>query len=398
VPSPDPLRVVTLVDRLGISGGGERLAMQIALRLDPARFERTLCVTRWPHADGEQEAIDAALGELAAGGVRFLGLQRSSPAQLLAWLPLVRLLRRERIDVLHAHKFGSNAWGVPLARLAGVPVVVAHEHTWSYEGQPLRRVLDRELIARFADAFVAVSSEDRRRMIEVEHISPADVVLVSNGIPPAAPLGHDVRAELGLAPGAELIGAVGALRAQKAFDVLLHATALLQEARPGLALAIAGTGPEDARLAELARELGISDAVRFLGLRTDVPDVLAAVDLAVSSSDYEGSPLAVMECMRAGCPIVATAVGGVPDLIEHGVHGLLVAPREPRALADAIAELLDDRPRAAALGRRAQERQLREFDLDAMVARVAALYEELAARKRASRARASASAGRTARR
>ena len=104
--------------------------------------------------------------------MRVLGLKRTSAAQVWAWWPLYRLLRRERVDVLHAHKFGSNLWGTVIGRLARVPVIVAHEHTWSFEGQPLRRLGDREVIARGSSAFIAVSREDRRRMIEIERIDP----------------------------------------------------------------------------------------------------------------------------------------------------------------------------------------------------------------------------------
>ena len=107
------------------------------------------------------------LEELRDAGVRFLGIQRDSPVALRPWRPLLTILREET-DVLHGHKFGSNVWAAVLGTLARTPVVIAHEHTWSFEGQPLRRLLDRELIARRSDAFIAVSREDRRRMIEIE--------------------------------------------------------------------------------------------------------------------------------------------------------------------------------------------------------------------------------------
>jgi glycosyltransferase involved in cell wall biosynthesis len=264
-----------------------------------------------------------------------------------------------------------------------VPVVVAHEHTWSFEGEPLRRLLDRELIARWSDAFIAVSREDRRRMIEIERIQPKRIRFIPNGITARAPIpGGNLRAELGVGAG-PLIGAVGALRAQKAYDVLIHAAARLREDHPDLHVLIAGHGPEQARLEELISELGLGDVVLLLGRRLDVPELLAELDVAVCASEFEGSPLAVMEYMEAGLPIVATRVGGVPDLIEDGVHGLLVEPGDHRGLAAAIDDLLTDRARASALGAHARERRRREFDLDAMVHAVEALYEELLATRSA---------------
>jgi glycosyltransferase involved in cell wall biosynthesis len=262
-----------------------------------------------------------------------------------------------------------------------VPVIVAHEHTWSYEGQPLRKLADRAVIARGSSAFVAVSREDQRRMIEVEHIRPEDTIFIPNGIPTPPPAsGNDVRAELGIPSGAPVIGTVSVLRPQKALDVLLHATKALVEEFPALRVLIAGEGDEREELQDLTGELGLQDTITFLGVRTDVPDVLAALDVAVSSSDFEGSPLSVMEYMEAARPVVATRVGGVPDLIDDGVHGRLVAPQDPAAFAAAVAELLRDPERARQMGSRGRERRREEFDIEVMVRRLEALYEELRAK------------------
>lgn len=375
---PSKLRVVVMIDWLGAIGGGERLAKQLAMRLDPSRFERTLCVTRWS-VDAERDpAVAAGVDDLREAGVRLLPIERRTKTDLRAWGPLWSLMRRGEVDVLHAHKFGSNVWAALLGRAAGVPVIVTHEHTWSYEGDPVRRFLDRELIARRSDAFIAVSREDRRRMIEIEGIRPEDITFVPNGIP-AQPIGQgaQVRQELGIEAGAPVVGAVSGLRAQKALDVLIRAAGLLSARVPGARVLIAGEGAERPRLEALVAELELEEVVTFLGARSDVPDVLDAVDVAVSTSTYEGSPLALMECMAAGRPVVATRVGGVPDLIEHGEHGLLVEPDDPAAVTAALAELLEAPERAAEMGRRGRERQAREFDLDVMSRTIEKLYERL---------------------
>lgn len=371
-PAREKLRVVTMIDVLSPTGGAERLAAQITKRLDPARYDRTICVTR--------RAKEPALSEVQEAGVRVLQLRRGSKVALWEWRPLLSLLRRERVDVVHTHQFGSNVWGSLLSRLAGVPAIVAHEHTWSFEGQRLRRLLDREIVGRYADVVLAVSREDRRRMVEIERIDPGRIRYLPNGIPPLpAPAARDVRAELGIDRDAVVVGTVSVLRPQKALEVLLNAIVVLKPQFPQLKVIVVGRGPERDALEALAGELGLNEVVEFLGLRTDVPDLLRIFDVAVSSSDFEGSPLAVMEYMAAGRAIVATAVGGVPDLIEDGVHGLLVPRREPEALAAAIATLLHRPDLRARLGAAAQERQRREFDLDVMVDRVELLYEELVA-------------------
>jgi glycosyltransferase involved in cell wall biosynthesis len=370
------INVVTLIDYFEGIGGAERLAVEIALRLDRTRFKPTIWTTR--------PSRGPLVEQLRASDVPLYSLRRTSPAQLWTWTPFVRFLRKEHVDILHAHKFGSNVWATVFGRLAAVPVIVAHEHTWSYEGQPLRRLLDRRLVASWSDAFLAVSRQDQRRMIEVERIPSRHTRYLPNGIPPLPPpSGRDVRAELGIPAGAPVAGTVSVLRHQKGIDVLLEAAALLVPQFRELRVLIAGGGrPADLQAFRArARAMDLSDVVTFLGMRTDVVDVLAALDVAVSPSRFEGSPLAIMEYMAAGKPIVATRVGGVPDLIEDDVSGLLVEPNDPAALAAGIAALLQDRERGRGLGARAQERQRHEFDIDVMVGRLEALYEELLARR-----------------
>jgi glycosyltransferase involved in cell wall biosynthesis len=379
------LGVVTLVDRL-VHGGAERLAAEIATRLDPQRFASTLCVTRW------SDAGHAASGDLPqrtreraeAAGVQFLGLDRRGPWDLPAWAPLVRLLRGGGVQVIHGHMFGSNVWAVTLGRLASVPVVIAHEHTWAFTGGRLRGIADRRLIAAGSDVIIACSQEDRRRMIERQRIAPAAVRFVPNGIDGRSPTpGRDVRAELGIASGAPVVGSVGALRAQKRFDVLLRAAAELAPRCPGLRVVIVGEGAERPRLEALAAELELGDTLLMLGAREDVPDVLQAVDVAVTSSDFEGSPLSVMEYMEAGLPVVATAVGGLAQMIHDGVHGVLVPRRDPVALADALEGLLADPRRRSELGAAGRARRRAEFDLSVMVGRIEQLYEQLYAARAA---------------
>lgn len=376
-----PLKIVTMIDNL-TAGGAELMARTIALGLDPARFERLIVVTRlgvvW---DPEH---------LAQEGVRVIELPRQHRSAVWAWPGFVSFLRRERVDILHAHKHGSNVNAVVWGRLAGVPVIVAHEHTWSFEGQPLRRLLDRELVGRLADAVLAVSEEDRRRMIEIVGVDATKIRLTpiaawSYELRARQTRRRDVRAELGISAETPVIGTVAVLRRQKALEVLLEASALLRVRVPELRVLIAGTGTEETRLRALANRLGLDETVTFLGRWSpgEVPDFLEQLDVAVNCSDWEGTPGNVLEAMAAGVPVVATRVGGTPALIEHDVHGLLVPPRDPVALADATRELLSDPGRRMRMGVEARRRHSEHYSGAALVACMEEIYESLWAERRA---------------
>ena len=318
------LRVVTLVDGIGLAGGAERLAREIVVRLDPDRFEPTLCVSRWSRSSVRGAARSPALwpsSRTPASG--FLGLRRRGTTDLLSWRPLLALLRGG-IDVLHGHKIGSNVWAAVLGTLARTPAIVAHEHTWSFEGQPLRKLLDRRLIAARADAFLAVSAADRRRMIEIERIDPAQGALRPQRDPgPAAPGRRRRPARARHRPRRPIVGTVCALRPQKALDVLIEAAPRCSRRFEGDPVLIVGDGPGAAGARAPDRRARTRGTVILLGHRDDVRDLLRGFDVAVCCSDFEGTPLSVLEYMEASLPIVATRVGGVPDMLGDGSEGIL---------------------------------------------------------------------------
>jgi glycosyltransferase involved in cell wall biosynthesis len=362
------LRVLTVIDEL-MTAGAETVATRIAIGLDRDRFESLVCSTR-PSARRHVEAVRAE-------GIEVLELGRRSKVDVWRWRPFVRLLRSGTIDVVHAHKFGSNLWAALLRPRSRLPVLLAHEHSWSYEGT-LRRIVDRELIGRRADAIVAVSPTDRMRMIELERIPAEKVVFVPNGIPdrPAGD-GRRVRHDLGLTVSDPVVGTVCGLRPEKELDTILRALGRLAPRRPRLRFVVVGDGPERGRLERLAAELGVPTL--FLGHRPndEVPDLLAAMDVLVCSSRFEGMPLAVLEWMAAGKAIVASRVGGIPAILEHGREAVLVPPRDYATLADEIARLLDDPLERQRLGEAARRRQREAFRFEQTVFQIENLYERL---------------------
>lgn len=364
-------KVLMVVNALHV-GGGERFLVGLATGLSAERWDVTVCVMK--SHDGP------LISELEDAGVRVVSIDRSGRKDVGAFGRLVSLVRSERPDILHTHMFTANLWGTVAARIARVPVVVAHEQTWSYIGQPMRRFLDGRVIGRLAGAMVAVSTRDQERMIRIEHVPPGKTLYIPNAYMP--PLGDappgDLRAELGLAPDTPLAGTMVVLRAQKALDVLLDAFALVLERLPEAHLAIAGYGPMGEKWQEHARSIGIADSVHWLGIRTDGAVVREALDVAVMSSDFEGTPLFSFECMAARLPMVVTDVGGQRDIFENGTSALLVPPQDPPAMADALVALLSSPERRREMAGAAYER-LADFTVERAVERVERLYGRLLA-------------------
>jgi glycosyltransferase involved in cell wall biosynthesis len=363
------LRVLYLIGYLSEQGGAERFALGLATHLPQDRFEPWLCYAR---------AADAVpLAQLRSAGIPAVGLGRRGKLDFYRFAGLARLLRHERFDILHAHMFGSNVWGSLVGSACRVPVVLAHEHTWAYSGDPVRAFLDGRVIGRLATRFIAVSQADAERMVSYEHV-PADkvVVMPTAYVPWRDPTRSDIRAELGLSNGSPLIATAVILRPQKALEVMIEAFSLVRGRVPDAHLVIAGDGPTRASLEQHVRELGLEGCVHLLGIRHDVDSILEASDIGALSSDFEGMPLFAFECIKARRPLVATAVGALPSLVDSGRSGILVPPRDPRALADAMIELLDDPARREQIAIAAAA-QIESYTIEAVTAQFVDLYERL---------------------
>ncbi|GAA0730440.1 glycosyltransferase family 4 protein [Dactylosporangium roseum] len=295
-------------------------------------------------------ATDAQFG-FAAHGATFVPVEipaSPQPGDLLAVRALRRSLKRVDPAVVHAHSLRAGLVAA-LARPAGTPLVVTWHNLVLAQGlrAKLYHPLERR-VARAADVTLGVSSDlvERARELGARDVRLAKVP--APVLPPPARAAADVRAELGVEPGQPLVLAVGRLHPQKGFETLVAAATRWREREPQPFVAIAGSGPSYMMLAQ--RISADHAPVRLLGYRDDVPDLLAAADLVVATSVWEGQPLFVQETMAAGVPLVTTAVGGVPELVGNAAR--LVEAHDVDGVAAAVAELLDDPARRAALGKR----------------------------------------------
>lgn len=294
---------------------------------------------------------------------------------------LARLLTRGRVEVLHAHDFYATTLAVPAARLAGCKVVVGRLDLAHWYGPARRAVLT--LLTRLADHVVANALAIKRMLLREEGVSERRVTVIRNGIDLAD---FDRRALMldGPVVGLDGGGPVVVLVANMAHPVkrqedLLEAVRLLKPSVPGLSALFVGDGPRRRGLEDRARMLGLQGTAHFVGLRRDVPAILARATVGVLCSSAEGLSNAIVEGMAARLPMVVTRVGGNVELVEAGVSGLWVDPGEPASLAKAIGDLLETPGRRKQMGEAGRCFVERELSLERMVAAHRELYGRLAA-------------------
>jgi glycosyltransferase involved in cell wall biosynthesis len=296
---------------------------------------------------------------------------------------LVRLLRRERPAVFHAHLSWPLAAKYPLAAavLARVPAVIATVQLVPQFEPSRSSLLQLRALAAGVDRYIAVSRDVARQLVERFHWPGRKITVVYNAarLEPSTARSIDaLRGELGAVDGEPIVFTCARLDPQKGHRVLLDAAAEL----PGVRFALAGSGPEEVTLEAHAERVGVRDRVTFLGHRDDVPDLLAACDIFALPSLYEGSSLAVLEAMGAGRAVVSSAIGGTDELIEHGDSGVLVPPGDARALASALRRLVGDDGTRARLGARARQRAQDDFSVTTTSRAVTRIYEEVLANAR----------------
>ena len=345
-------------------GGTERQMIELARRLDRERFEvHVACF----HLRGEWRGLAEELSESVT---EYPIRSFAHPDTLYQAARFARWCRRRRVAVVQACDLYTNVFALPAAAVAGVPVRLGSRRGLNPDRSAAHRAA-QQLSYRFAHRIIT-NSEAVGLGLRRQGYGPDRLVVIPNGLDtsrfrPIARCG-----------GIRRIGTLARLHPVKGLDILLEAVALVRRDLPDVEALIIGDGPERAALERRIAALGLSDRVRLVGHREDVPAALAGLDLFVLPSRSEAFPNALMEAMASALPVVATEVGGVPEIVDHGYTGLLVPPGQPDRLADAIRELAAQPERARTFGRRARAEVIRRYSFDRMVARFEALYLEAA--------------------
>ncbi|MFZ5644401.1 MAG: glycosyltransferase family 4 protein [Bacillota bacterium] len=309
--------------------------------------------------------------------------EMSPSSDMAAVKALISILKEHRVDIIHVHGSKAGVVGRLAAMIAGVPFVVMTVHnSIFYDHLPAWKTKIYAAAERFlagrTKKIITVSEALRRELIFREKIGPEKLITVYNGIETDIFMGKKDRvyaeSVLGIPSGKKIVGTVARLAPQKGVKFFIQAAALLAEKIDGLVFVVIGDGPLRHELEDEARKLKVADIIIFTGERKDVPGLMPGMDVFVLASVTEGLPLTILEAMVAGRPVVATRVGGIPEIIDEEVNGILVDPGDAMGLAAAVEAVLADKEKAERMGEYARSRVLGNFTACMMVNGIESVY------------------------
>jgi glycosyltransferase involved in cell wall biosynthesis len=353
-----PIRVLHVIDHLGLGGAQTFLFDLVVEQRRSGLVEPAVCCLTEPTLLSRRfSVLRVPLYHLDAGRRNLVDIA-SIPHRLL------RLMRRQSCDLVHTHLFVSGVFGRVAAMMDIVPSVVQEQRNETDVANAFKRCIDHAL-GRQTAAVICVSQTTKDFNVQAKGIDPGRIWVIPNSINPER-LSTDATTfqrermldALGLSGVDRIVIGIGRLEEQKRFDIFLQAAKLVSEQLPHVGFLIVGDGSRRNRLDSLAAELGVHPSVRFTGARSDVPTLLGISDLFVLTSDFEGLPVTLLEALAMRVPAVATDVDGTSEVLGRGMGGILVPPRDPVAVAEAVVSLLRDEKRRRIMGQ--QGRQLVE--------------------------------------
>lgn len=327
--------------------------------------------------------------EIEKAGIDFVALNRKRYNKFSVGIivDLYRLMKERNIHVLRTHKYRANLYGRIAGKLAGVPVIVASEHN-IYRNEKEKRFLRRitnKILSIVTDKMVTVSDAIRKDILRYDRFPPSKIMVLHNGVDterfkPGTNY-RDMRRQFAISKDDVVIGFVGRLVINKGLNYLIEAVALLKKSF-NVKLLIVGDGSLMEELKKMAKNKGLEESVIFTGMRRDITDILSSIDIFVLSSIKEGFPNSLLEAMAMGKPIVATAIGGIPEIIQHGANGLLVQSADIEGLAAAIKTIIDNPLMAQRIGRAARDFIEKNYSIDATVRKWETLYRQILGQKK----------------
>lgn len=365
------IKLVHIVPSLNI-GGRENAVLEVIRALNKNKFDVNVCCLRRKGTLYESFAKEGI-------NIHFMG--NTNGIDLTMYFKLSKFLKDHRYDIVHTHNPGAFIYGTLGAKLAGISLIVNTEHGYGYKLSWRKKVIEH-VLRNFISVTIAVSEDLRLKLSRGFMCQPADIVTIYNGIDMERFSKHDsetknLRKHYGFNLDDKIIGIVARLVEVKDHKTLLKAMQICLNEMPSLKLLIVGDGPLMAELQKYTMEIGLQENVICMGERTDVNKLMAILDLFILSSTSEGISMTLLEAMASGKPVVATSVGGNPEVVKNGKTGLLVPSKNPQAMAEAILGLLNDQSKLILFGQRGRERVKEAFCIRKTIKSIENLYENL---------------------
>ncbi|HEX8228372.1 MAG TPA: glycosyltransferase [Chloroflexia bacterium] len=387
MPGKRRVRVLQIIDVLG-PGGAEMLLLTLASSIDASRFDLHVCGLRPDYPS------DLA-PEIRALGVPVVAMNQRNAYDVPTLLSLVRYIRKHKIDIIHTHLLASDIMGRVAGFITRTPVVsTVHNSRQDFDHEPARRRWMERWSARLWCSRLIVVSPALREEIAGWYGLPASrFVAIPNGVDTtrfrpmpeldSTALKRDLLGDPAVSGEAPLVLNVARLMPQKGLNYLVEAARLVIDKRPEVRFAVVGQGDLKDELDAQVADLGLTGKFVLAGVRSDVPELMAASDVFVLSSLWEGLPISLLEAMSSACPVVSTEVGGVGGVVQDGRTGLLVPPEDPQALAHAILSCLDDPQKARQRATAAREWAHAHYSMETWVRKLEQLYMRELSRHRA---------------
>lgn len=354
-------------------GGLERIIVDLVKKLDKNKFKPIVCCLC-------KKGVLA--NEIEKFGIDVIELEKKRGIDYYATIKLARILREKRIQIIHSHNINAHIHSFLAAKIANTPIIITTKHG---AGLPFKNSLSKMLwtksINLFTDRIVTVSEDIKNILLNDGNINPNKITTIINGIN-IENYSREIdtrkkKREIGISDEDLIIGNVARLSREKGHNILLEAFSIVLKEVSNARLVLVGDGPLRKNLEDKAKELGIINKINFLGFRHDINELLKIFDVFVLPSITEGISLALLEAMSAGLPIVATNVGGNPEIVIDGQTGLLVPPNDPYSMSKAILKVMDDKNFAKQMGLAGKALAQKQFSIEAMVSQYEQLYQNI---------------------
>ncbi len=365
-----PEKVLFLLDSLSPGGGAEKIALDIAISLKRSgKYIPIFCSTR---LGGSMEDI------LKDRRIEYYVIKRKRFYDIIKFYRIFRIIKKHNIKIIHSHKLGSNFWGGLIGWIAGVSIIIAHKHGQIYANR-IHLFMDK-IVSKLSNKIIFVSDYERTLFLNKIGAFPDKCITIHNGINihvPKVDSIDDFRKRYGMRESGPIVGMIARFSKEKDHGTFLLAAREVLKSDSHVTFLLVGEGSTKKEMEDFSEALGISDSIIFTGFVEDASKVISVLDIGCLSSTQEGLGIVLLEYMAFAIPIVATNVGGIPEVVKDGINGFLVEPGDHRAMAEGISALLKDSKLRSRMGRNGFSILEQNFTQESMIEKIENLYATL---------------------